>query len=1084
MEKIKSLLSFALGICLTSTTFKVLSDSMSVESDSKLPVSVAANTIPADSLRADEKPAVTAAIAVKATETADKKPLDSIYSSPAVWKEIADIESEQKHYQIAIEALKHAINLQPKNAPISQNAPLYVSLSEIYAVTSQYKEALTAIDQALKIESRNIDYLNRRVMLANWAGEYDQVEDTYKRILNIESKNQMARVGLQNIETEKAKAKLNTNTSPVLLAEAAAITTAAVAPVVEPPPAPDEGIAAEEEKNWDKAIGIYKEEILKDSNRPDLWKRIADIESEQKHYQNAIDALKNAINLQPKNVALYVNLSETYAVTNQAKEALAAINQALQIEPMNVDYLNRRVILANWAGEDDQVEDSYKRILNIEPNNELARVGLENIQAQKAKDKADAEAELKANAKLPAPETAEIKSPTAVEKTTDTATPVDGKPPVSIAETTEAGGAEKNRGSAVSADTEAVANSIKALKNDINNLGTTAAKSNANKSPNDTQGTLKTPSITDENVVGATYNGKLGAFDENTPGETKGKIGAVDESVVGATYNGKLGIFDENTPGETKGKIGVVDENAPGATYANQAQKYAEANRPEEAIVHVNLALKKEPKNIAYNKLRAEIAMEEKNYEQAEKSYSQILQINPYNKDGLLGMANLEVARNNLDAAVCAYESYLSLYPDSKTVWLDYAKLQSWRGNYVAAFRLIKKYKEHYGETYEYLSVKARLFEMSGYPEHALALVKKLLIKSPNDYEVLFTEAAALEMHREPTAAMEALCEIERKFPNNVDNKYLRNAILIPPRPTLSLDGYFSHDSDNIKMFSSGMHGEYFITPETSMIYGFKQENLTAIVGSGLDTIDGKGTTWDSAQWVGLTHQISPELAFSGLGGLGEIKKNSNFFRYDLNLITTPNDYIQIAFQKGQDIFAMSPRTVSLRILQKYNRISIYSQPYPQKYLEIGAEYDTFSDKNKLKSLSLYPHANVLASQYVDIDLGPYANWQNFSLQIPDNGYYDPRSSQLYQALGHITFKQSENVNYVLTLGAGTQKDETMLKPGFAGDVALRAIYGIYADWFLNIQASAAARNSGSLLEGSGNKYRVYTIEALLTKRF
>jgi len=958
MEKIKSLLSFALGICLTSTTFKVLSNSLSVEVDSKSHLSVAANTVSSNSLIGGEKPSISAAIAVKVTETADVKSPVSVDSIPSdIWKKIADIESEENHYQNAIEALMHAINLQPKNAPLSKNAPLYVSLSEIYAVTNQYKEALTAIDEALQIESRNIDYLNRRVMLAKWAGEYDQVEDSYKRILDIESKNKMAIVGLKNIETEKAKAKLNINASPVLMSEVSAITTDAVAPFT----VPDAAIVAEEEKNWDKAIAIYKEEIAKNSNRPDLWKKIADIENEQKHYQNAIESLKQAINLQSNNAGLYISLSETYAVTNQAKEALAAINQALEIAPMNIDYLNRRVILANWAGEYDQVEDSYKRILSIEPNNQLAHVGLKNIQSEKEK----ANAKVKVETDLTANE----------------------KPPVPVAE-------EVKENETVSVDKEEIAN--------------------------------------DANLK----------------------------------------------------DLNLVDKKAPGETYAKQAKKYADANKNEEALVHINLAIKKEPNNIAYHKLQAERAMQEKNYALASKSYFQILQIEPHNRDGLLGVSNLEVARNNLDAAVDAYENYLCLYPDSKEVWLDYAKVQSWRGNYVAAFRLIKEYRDRYGESYEYLSVKARLFEMSGYPEHALSLIKELLVNDPNDYELLFTEAAALQMHNEPTEAMEALCDIERKFPNKVDNKWLNYAILTPSRTSLSLDGYFCHDSDNIKIVSSGIHGAYFLTPETSMIFGLKHENLSADIGTGLETIDGHGTIWDSAHWVGLTHQIYPEIAVSGLVGAGEIKKRSSFFRYDLNLITNPSDYIQIAFKKGQDIYAFSPRSVSLKTLQKYNRMTVNLQPYPQKYLDIGLEYDKFSDKNTLKVLSLYPHATVLASQYLDIDIGPYATWQNFSLQDPVNGYYDPRSYQMYQALSHFTIKQNENINYVLTFGAGAQKDETMLKPGFAGDIALRAIYGIYADWYLNISASATARNSSSLLYGSGTKYRIYAIEALLTKRF
>ena len=121
MEKIKSLLSFALGICLTSTTFKVLSNSLSVEVDSKSHLSVAANTVSSNSLIGGEKPSISAAIAVKVTETADVKSPVSVDSIPSdIWKKIADIESEENHYQNAIEALMHAINLQPKNAPLSK----------------------------------------------------------------------------------------------------------------------------------------------------------------------------------------------------------------------------------------------------------------------------------------------------------------------------------------------------------------------------------------------------------------------------------------------------------------------------------------------------------------------------------------------------------------------------------------------------------------------------------------------------------------------------------------------------------------------------------------------------------------------------------------------------------------------------------------------------------------------------------------------------------------------------------------------------------------------------------------------------
>lgn len=145
------------------------------------------------------------------------------------------------------------------------------------------------------------------------------------------------------------------------------------------------GETAEAAKN-NLAISTYKEEIANDPNRPDLWQKIADIEKKQQHYQNAINALKNAIKLQPQNAGLYVSLSETYALANQSKESLIAINQAIQIDQKNIEYLNRRGILAIWAEEYDQAADSYNRILNIEPNNQVARVEL-NIAVEMAKSK-------------------------------------------------------------------------------------------------------------------------------------------------------------------------------------------------------------------------------------------------------------------------------------------------------------------------------------------------------------------------------------------------------------------------------------------------------------------------------------------------------------------------------------------------------------------------------------------------------------------------------------------------------------------------------------------------------------------------
>lgn len=436
MEKFKSLLSFALSVCLTSTTFKVLGNSLNTEMHSKALAAVAPNAappvspaIPVSLAMSDATAQATTPVSTviseaptQSTEDAEaKKNWNTAVSTyqqkadeaekngntaisaykaeiaknpnrPDLWKKIADIENKLQRHQNAIEALKNAIKLQPPNAE------LYASLSETYTLTNQPKEALVAVKEALRIDPKNIDYLNRSVLLANWAEDYTQAEDSYKRILTIQPNNRMARVGLENTEAKIANAKsttqLNTNTSvtgattPVSIAiseETAKLSTPVSIAMSEETAKAKAAETAEAIKN-DLAISAYKEEISNDPNRPDLWQKIADIEKKQQHYQNAINALKNAIKIQPQNAELYVSLSETYALANQSKESLIAINQAIQIDPKNIEYLNRRGILAIWAEEYDQAADSYNHILNIEPNNQIARVEL-NIAVKMAKSK-------------------------------------------------------------------------------------------------------------------------------------------------------------------------------------------------------------------------------------------------------------------------------------------------------------------------------------------------------------------------------------------------------------------------------------------------------------------------------------------------------------------------------------------------------------------------------------------------------------------------------------------------------------------------------------------------------------------------
>jgi len=99
--------------------------------------------------------------------------------------------------------------------------------------------------------------------------------------------------------------------------------------------------------------------------------------------------------------------------------------------------------------------------------------------------------------------------------------------------------------------------------------------------------------------------------------------------------------------------------------------------------------------------------------------------------------------------------------------------------------------------------------------------------------------------------------------------------------------------------------------------------------------------------------------------------------------------------------------------------------------------------------VNIVPIMDVSDAQYLNVALGINGLWYGFSQQL-NNGYYDPHSYQLYQGVSYFTIKQSEDVNHIITIAIGTEKDETMIRPGFAADFTLRSIIGIYDDWQIN----------------------------------
>lgn len=715
----------------------------------------------------------------------------------------------------------------------------------------------------------------------------------------------------------------------------------------------EEGLVAEGNHQWEKAIQIYQEELKKKPNQPDLWKRIADISNHLKRYGEAAEAFKKAIQLQPSKASYYAELAVTYQAMKKFDDALMAIHSAVELKPNNPDYLRRQTQMAKDAAITAEMKKDWPKALAI-------------------------------------------------------------------------------------------------------------YKSMIEKNANQPELWKKIAEL--ETV--------LKNYDK--------AIDALKQAIRLQSTNLNL--------------------------YILLSDVYIAHHQIPEAFDIIEEALKQDPNKISLLLKKAQAAIGLKAYDLADDTYQHILCLDIINKDALLGSAQLLSMRNSLDKAAIAFHDFLMLYPDEKNIWIDYAKIQSWRGAYPEAFEIIEVYRCRFGETEEYLAEKARLLALDGYYEQALSLVDALLEKKPNDFDLHYTRIIALKGDNQFDQALTGLDFISEHYPDhNKDIEGLNKFITRSLRSHINFDPYTYYDSVKIRVTGSQIFGEYFVCPDLSFIYGVKHEKLTAPINSGFQTFDNHQSIWDASQGGGFCYHVTNYLDTSAQIGIGEIQRRKNYVLYELNAHYRTDDILDMTFQKGQNLysnlrdlrnsrvlFAISPLSVSLGILQFYNRLAVSLRLGERVFINASGEYDTFSDHNKLWFFNIQPRVTAMNSQYFNVDLGLYGLSYGFAREA-NNGYYSPLSYQLYQATAMITFKASENMNFVLAAAAGEQRDNVMEEFEFAGDLSFKAIFGLFSDWQFILSANALSRNGafnlGNDLRGNnmgtgGFLYNQYTFEGILTKRF
>lgn len=821
------------------------------------------------------------------------------------------------------------------------------------------------------------------------------------------------------------------------------------------PVIPDEGLRAEGNHQWQKAISIYLDGLISSPNRVDLWLRIASIEHQLKNYPLAIDAYNHAIRLQPNDSQLYKTLSEIYAELNRPNEALDAINNAVKLKPNDIHYLVARAKIANWNKNLYIALESNQRILALSRDTQTKLDSLELLSQIGSLQN-------------------QLHHYQEAIKTYTHAIQINPNNAAQYRDLSQVYAAAKEPENAMWAIDKALhlePNNIQYLSSKAifaswlkkDKLAVETYQAILKISPNN-KIALKAVSLIEHQMLQNITEAKpLSPFEQ-----------FIKEANDAATLN----RYDLAAIAIKKA---IALKPADPALYQKLSEIYATAKQPQLALVAINKAVNLAPTQIQYWRARAKLAAWAGDKVQALDSYEQILKIKHLDQDAMLNLAHILAWQSKTDEAIQAYRQLLSIYPKMAEGWVKYAEVLSWTGNFLDSLDALKHYKQLRGETTQYRETMARVLALIGRFKSALAINEPLLAITPNDLYLLSTEVTALTTARKVKKAVNYLKKANSIRPNDPLVIGLNHVTLTPIRSNINLEGDYTAASDTTKIVDLPVSAQYFLTPATSLLFQGLYEQATAAASSGLGPVNGNGPIADESAMVGFTTQIN-SINLKGLFGGLNIQRGNNHAIYDASLNTSLGEKAQISVGSLHNLYRpylvpQTPKLISLQIME--TRISgfLQWQPFVQKHLNVLLSYSNLSDHNNYVHLNIWPKARVYASQHWLVSLGIAGDFWQYRRRAT-NGYYSPLHFDGYEGTIEFYYAQSENIGYSVSSGFGMQKDETFPHYYYEEDLAMQMFLGIFTDWELQVKGGFTLRDNPI------NNYHCWSAGLVLTRRF
>lgn len=142
----------------------------------------------------------------------------------------------------------------------------------------------------------------------------------------------------------------------------------------------EEGMAHQRARRFKEAEQSYRRAVREHPNQPDALNLLATLVIAAGGAPEAARLLKQAVRLRPDDASFRANLAGTLVLLDRLDEALAEVEAARRLAPDALDVVMNHAGILRRLGRPAEAMAIYERVLETQPGNHIARIGLARCQ--------------------------------------------------------------------------------------------------------------------------------------------------------------------------------------------------------------------------------------------------------------------------------------------------------------------------------------------------------------------------------------------------------------------------------------------------------------------------------------------------------------------------------------------------------------------------------------------------------------------------------------------------------------------------------------------------------------------------------